>query len=104
MHMTRLNIHFNDLYLLIQQQRIFSTWNRNKRSIPLDISRPRAKELALRLVGMCDMVVENFSSCKAVCTLVGLGRIAKWMSNLFEHWRLVRQSADRSEFHAGDSE
>ncbi|MEE9494895.1 MAG: CoA transferase, partial [Desulfobacterales bacterium] len=39
----------------------FSTWNRNKRSITLDMGRPGAKELALRLVAICDVVVENFS-------------------------------------------
>ncbi|MEE8541422.1 MAG: CoA transferase [Desulfobacterales bacterium] len=39
----------------------FSTWNRNKRSITLDLSFPEARELALRLVSICDVVVENFS-------------------------------------------
>jgi len=39
----------------------FSTWNRNKRSITLDMARPGATELALRLVAICDVVVENFS-------------------------------------------
>ena len=41
--------------------RYFSTWNRNKRSITLDLSFPEARELALRLVTLCDVVVENFS-------------------------------------------
>jgi crotonobetainyl-CoA:carnitine CoA-transferase CaiB-like acyl-CoA transferase len=39
----------------------FSTWNRNKRSITLDLSFPEARELALKLVSICDVVVENFS-------------------------------------------
>ncbi len=41
--------------------RYFSTWNRNKRSITLDLNFPEARELALRLVTLCDVVVENFS-------------------------------------------
>ena len=41
--------------------RYFSTWNRNKRSITLDLSFPEARTLALRLVNLCDVVVENFS-------------------------------------------
>ncbi|MFQ5486005.1 MAG: CaiB/BaiF CoA transferase family protein [Desulfobacterales bacterium] len=39
----------------------FSAWNRNKKSITLDLSQPGAKELALRLAAICDVVVENFS-------------------------------------------
>ncbi len=39
----------------------FSAWNRNKKSITLDLSRPGAKELVLRLAAICDVVVENFS-------------------------------------------
>ena len=39
----------------------FSAWNRNKRSITLDLGRPEARELALRLVKISDVVVENFS-------------------------------------------
>jgi len=39
----------------------FSAWNRNKRSITLDMSRPEARELILRLSGASDVVIENFS-------------------------------------------
>lgn len=39
----------------------FSTWNRNKLSITLDLSCPEGRELALRLVGISDVVVENFT-------------------------------------------
>ena len=39
----------------------FCTWNRNKQSITLDMSRSGAKELLLRLVKLCDIVVENYS-------------------------------------------
>ena len=39
----------------------FNTWNRNKRSITLDMSRPEAKDLLLRLAGISDVVIENFA-------------------------------------------
>jgi crotonobetainyl-CoA:carnitine CoA-transferase CaiB-like acyl-CoA transferase len=39
----------------------FNTWNRNKRSITLDMSRPEARELVLRLSGISDVVIENFA-------------------------------------------
>jgi len=39
----------------------FNTWNRNKRSIALDMSHPEARRIALKLVGICDVIIENFS-------------------------------------------
>ena len=39
----------------------FTAWNRNKRSMCLDMSHPEAREIALKLVSMSDVVVENFS-------------------------------------------
>jgi crotonobetainyl-CoA:carnitine CoA-transferase CaiB-like acyl-CoA transferase len=39
----------------------FSTWNRNKRSITLDMSYLEAREIALKLTAISDVVVENFS-------------------------------------------
>ncbi|MDO8635657.1 MAG: CoA transferase, partial [Dehalococcoidia bacterium] len=39
----------------------FNTWNRNKRGITLDMSHPEAREIALRLTGISDVVIENFS-------------------------------------------
>jgi crotonobetainyl-CoA:carnitine CoA-transferase CaiB-like acyl-CoA transferase len=39
----------------------FNTWNRNKRGITLDMSYPEAKEIALRLAKISDVVIENFS-------------------------------------------
>ncbi|MFH0729459.1 MAG: CoA transferase [Pseudomonadota bacterium] len=39
----------------------FRTWNRNKRSITLDMTHPESRELIKRLVRICDIVVENFS-------------------------------------------
>ena len=39
----------------------FNTWNRNKRSITLDMSHPEARDLILRLAGISDVVIENFA-------------------------------------------
>jgi crotonobetainyl-CoA:carnitine CoA-transferase CaiB-like acyl-CoA transferase len=39
----------------------FSFWNRNKKSITLDMTHPEARELALRLVALSDVVIENFT-------------------------------------------
>jgi crotonobetainyl-CoA:carnitine CoA-transferase CaiB-like acyl-CoA transferase len=39
----------------------FCTWNRNKRSITLDMGHPEARELVLQLTAISDVVVENFS-------------------------------------------
>ena len=40
----------------------FNTWNRNKRSITLNLSHPEARDIVLKLVAISDVVVENFSS------------------------------------------
>jgi crotonobetainyl-CoA:carnitine CoA-transferase CaiB-like acyl-CoA transferase len=39
----------------------FNNWNRNKRSITLDMSHPEAKELVLKLTKISDVVIENYS-------------------------------------------
>lgn len=39
----------------------FNTFNRNKRGITLDMSYPEARELALKLAAISDVVIENFS-------------------------------------------
>jgi crotonobetainyl-CoA:carnitine CoA-transferase CaiB-like acyl-CoA transferase len=39
----------------------FNTWNRNKRSITLNLSYPEARGIVLKLVEKCDVVIENFS-------------------------------------------
>ncbi len=39
----------------------FNTWNRNKRSITLDMSYPEAREIFLKLTTIIDVVIENFS-------------------------------------------
>jgi len=39
----------------------FNTWNRNKRSITLDLSFEGAREIALELTAISDVVIENFS-------------------------------------------
>jgi crotonobetainyl-CoA:carnitine CoA-transferase CaiB-like acyl-CoA transferase len=49
----------------------FLSFNRNKRSIALDLKHPRGKEVALRLIGASDVVVENFRP--GVMERLGLG-------------------------------
>jgi crotonobetainyl-CoA:carnitine CoA-transferase CaiB-like acyl-CoA transferase len=39
----------------------FATWNRNKRSLCLDLGYPEARELFIQLTAISDVVVENFS-------------------------------------------
>lgn len=39
----------------------FNTWNRGKLSITLDLSHPVGRELAIRLVDISDVVMENFT-------------------------------------------
>jgi len=39
----------------------FNNWNRNKRSITLDMSYPEARGIALKLTKISDVVIENFS-------------------------------------------
>lgn len=38
----------------------FLAWNRNKRSLALDLKQPRGRRIIERLVQRCDVVVENF--------------------------------------------
>lgn len=49
----------------------FCQWNQGKRSIVLDLSNPRAIEIARELTAHCDMVVENFAP--GVAERMGLG-------------------------------
>lgn len=39
----------------------FNNWNRNKRSITVDMSYPEAREMVLKLTRISDVVIENFS-------------------------------------------
>jgi len=39
----------------------FSAWNRNKKSLTLDMRHPEAREIAFRLSRISDVVIENFS-------------------------------------------
>jgi crotonobetainyl-CoA:carnitine CoA-transferase CaiB-like acyl-CoA transferase len=39
----------------------FNMWNRNKRSITLDLTCPEARDIVLRLVKISDVAIENFS-------------------------------------------
>ncbi len=43
------------------EQGYFRTWNRNKRSITLNMGRPEGRALAMRLLHKCDVVLENFT-------------------------------------------
>jgi crotonobetainyl-CoA:carnitine CoA-transferase CaiB-like acyl-CoA transferase len=38
----------------------FNDYNRDKKSLTLDLAQPRGRELFLRLVGVCDVVIENY--------------------------------------------
>ena len=49
----------------------FNQWNQGKRSLELDLTNPRAVELACELVRHCDVVVENFAP--GVLARMGLG-------------------------------
>jgi len=49
----------------------FTDWNAGKRFIALDLTQPKAVELAKRIVAMCDVVVENYRS--GVVDKLGLG-------------------------------
>jgi crotonobetainyl-CoA:carnitine CoA-transferase CaiB-like acyl-CoA transferase len=49
----------------------FLSFNRNKRSIALDLKNPAGKEVALRLIGAADIVIENFRP--GVMERLGLG-------------------------------
>ncbi len=40
----------------------FNTWNRNKKSVTLNLDFPEARDIFLKLVAISDVVVENFSS------------------------------------------
>jgi crotonobetainyl-CoA:carnitine CoA-transferase CaiB-like acyl-CoA transferase len=39
----------------------YNTWNRNKLGITLNLNKPEGIEIAKKLVGICDVVVENFT-------------------------------------------
>jgi len=49
----------------------FTDWNAGKRFVALDLGRPKAVELAKRLVATCDVVIENYSA--GVMKRLGLG-------------------------------
>lgn len=39
----------------------FGAWNRNKRSLGIDLNHPRARDIILELTSISDIVIENFS-------------------------------------------
>jgi crotonobetainyl-CoA:carnitine CoA-transferase CaiB-like acyl-CoA transferase len=49
----------------------FTDWNAGKRFVALDLTRPEAVDLAKRIVGVCDVVVENYAA--GVIDKLGLG-------------------------------
>ena len=49
----------------------FTDWNAGKLFVTLDLTQPRAVEIAKRLVARCDVVIENYSS--GVMDKLGLG-------------------------------
>ena len=38
----------------------YMAWNRNKKSIALDLKNPEAKEIIYKMAGSCDVVIQNF--------------------------------------------
>jgi crotonobetainyl-CoA:carnitine CoA-transferase CaiB-like acyl-CoA transferase len=74
----------------------FNAWNRNKRSITLDMSNPESREIALKLTAISDVVVENFSprvmsnwdlnyeklaevrKCLIMVSMSGMGQTGPW--------------------------
>lgn len=61
---------------------VFHACNGGKRGLTLELSRPEAREIALRLVAACDLVVENFSP--------------RVMANLGLDWDAVRAANPRA--------
>jgi benzylsuccinate CoA-transferase BbsF subunit len=58
----------------LDQSSVFNSLNMNKRSVTLNLSKPGAIELALRLVGISDVVIENMRP--GVIERLGLGYAA----------------------------
>ena len=60
----------------------FSTFNRNKRSLALDMKHPKGQEIALKLVASADVLSENFKD--GVMARWGLGAedVARWNPKL----------------------
>ncbi len=51
---------FFNAWIAGKESPCFLAWNRNKRSLALDLKQPRGREIIERLVRQCDVVVENF--------------------------------------------
>jgi crotonobetainyl-CoA:carnitine CoA-transferase CaiB-like acyl-CoA transferase len=45
----------------VNRSQFFASYNTSKRSLALDLSQPKAREIALRLVGWAEVVVESFT-------------------------------------------
>jgi CoA:oxalate CoA-transferase len=42
------------------ESRVYQTWNRSKRGIALDLTRPAGRDVVYELVGRADVIIENF--------------------------------------------
>jgi crotonobetainyl-CoA:carnitine CoA-transferase CaiB-like acyl-CoA transferase len=51
---------FFNAWIAGKESPCFLAWNRNKRSLALDLKQPRGRRIIERLVQSCDVVVENF--------------------------------------------
>jgi len=59
------------------ESQLFLAWNRNKKSLVLDLTRPAGQETALRLASQADVVVQNFRPGVADRLGVGYPRLSK---------------------------
>lgn len=60
----------------------FCQWNQGKRSLVLDLSNPRAIEIAHQLIPHCDMMVENFAPGVAERMRLGYRQLSELRSDL----------------------
>ena len=63
--------------------------NRNKRSLTLDISKPEGQALAKRLIGRCDILIENFKAG----TLPRYGSATTTSRATIRSWSIARSPA-----------
>jgi formyl-CoA transferase len=64
----------------------FSTYNRNKKSVVLDIDSPAGREAAMRLIGEADVMIENFRPGRMASLGLDYATLAK------DHPRLIYAS------------
>lgn len=59
------------------ESQLFIGWNRNKKSLALDLSQPKGQEIALKLAAKADVVVQNFRPGVADRLGIGYNRISE---------------------------